>query len=47
MGIEIFHQLLPDELLLQAMQYCLGFIQSQAYVLDVFTRAVKSLDRDA
>src|ERR1019366_5182837 len=43
--MEVFCQLLPDQLLLQAMQYCLGFVQSQAYVLDVLTRAVKSVNR--
>src|SRR5450631_4193007 len=46
-GIEISCQLLPDQLLLQAMQYCFGFVQSQAYVLDAPTRAVKGVDRDA
>jgi len=42
-----FVELLPDQLLLHVMQYCLGVVQSQAYVLDALTRAVKGLDRDA
>jgi hypothetical protein len=46
MGLEVFRQLLADQLLLQALQQRLGFLQSKTYVLDSLTGAINCLDRD-